>query len=107
MTPNRSRARPAQQSDRSRARSLQNRCEVSAQYLLGAATDHVLELDGREQARIFNLGYYTWVEQRGVPVEAFDVRRAPSFWTTLHAQAAARDQMIVDFNQRTGVVHES
>jgi cysteine synthase len=79
--------------------------EVAAQYLLCAATDHVLELDARERARIFNLGYYTWVEQRGVSVEAFDARRAQTFWRGLRAQVAVWDEMIVEFNQRTGVVH--
>jgi cysteine synthase len=81
--------------------------EVTAQFLLGATTDHVLELDARERTRIFNLGYYTWVEQRGVSVEAFEARRAQTFWRRLRARVAAWDEMIVEFNQRTGVVHPS
>ena len=32
---------------------------------LGVDTDHILELDERARDRIFNLGYYTWVEQQG------------------------------------------
>ncbi|MCB1760737.1 MAG: pyridoxal-5'-phosphate-dependent protein subunit beta, partial [Gammaproteobacteria bacterium] len=38
--------------------------EVFGQHLLGAATDNLLELTLRERERIFNLGYYTWVEQQ-------------------------------------------
>ena len=40
-------------------------------YLLGAATDNLLELPARDRGRIFNLGYFTWVEQQGVSVEDF------------------------------------
>ena len=40
--------------------------EIVGQHLLGADTDHVLEATGRERERIFNLGYFTWVEQQGV-----------------------------------------
>ena len=46
----------------------------------------MLELTHAERSRIFNLGYYTWVEQQGVPLEAFERRRAQGFW----AGAAAR-----------------
>ena len=30
----------------------------------------------RDRNRIFNLGYYTWVEQQGTPFELFEARRA-------------------------------
>jgi cysteine synthase A len=79
--------------------------EVHGQFLLGASTDHVLELDEREKTRIFNLGYYTWVEQRGVSQQAFDARRPQTFWRALRTQVSAWDEMIADFNQRTGLVH--
>ena len=40
-----------------------------------APTDHVLELTPADRRRIFNLGYFTWVEQQGVPFDEF-VERA-------------------------------
>ena len=46
--------------------------------LLGPATDHFLELTHRDRERIFNLGYYTWVEQQGVSIEDFEARRDPA-----------------------------
>ncbi len=49
----------------------------SAQHLLGAATDHSLELGHRDRERIFNLGYYTWVEQQGVSLAEFTARARP------------------------------
>ena len=43
---------------------------------MGATTDNMLELDRYARERIFNLGYYTWVEQQGVSLADFEARRA-------------------------------
>ncbi len=48
--------------------------------------------------RIFNLGYFTWVEQQGTPIELFEARRAQSFWIGLRRYLAVWDAMIADFN---------
>ena len=71
--------------------------------MLGADTSDLLETTTTDRDRIFNLGYYTWVEQRGVSIEDFSARREPAFWTGLRARLEAWDEMIVDFNDRTGV----
>ena len=49
--------------------------ETFGQYVLGAGTDDLLELTPAERERIFNLGYFTWVEQQGVAVRR--LRRPP------------------------------
>jgi cysteine synthase len=72
--------------------------EAFGRYVLGAATDHLLELDRWSRERIFNLGYYTWVEQQGVSVEDFDARRDPAFWDGLMDYVPAWDAMIDAFN---------
>ena len=77
--------------------------EVFGQHLLGAATDHLLELSAVDRSRIFNLGYYTWVEQQGVRVTEFSARRQASFWTGLHKLLPEWDAMIDEFNARTGL----
>jgi cysteine synthase len=77
--------------------------EVWGQHLMGAATDHLIELDTRDRDRIFNLGYYTWVEQQGVSVEDFDARRDPAFWRGLKDLVPAWDALIDEFNAATGV----
>ena len=74
--------------------------EVFGQHILGAATDHLLELTLRERERIFNLGYYTWVEQQGVSVEAFEERRHQRFWDGLVDHVPVWDALIDAFNQR-------
>jgi len=71
--------------------------------LAGITDDHVLELDQRERRRIFNLGYYTWVEQQGVTVDDFDRRSSQSFWQGIARSVPAWDRMIEDFNQETGI----
>ena len=49
--------------------------EVFGQHLLGAGTDNLAELTRPDRERIFNLGYYTWVEQQGVRFDEFQARR--------------------------------
>ena len=80
-----------------------NAGEVFAQHVLGASVDHLIELSTVDRARIFNLGYYTWVEQQGVTLSEFTVRRQQSFWKGLHDLLPTWDAMIDDFNARTGV----
>jgi cysteine synthase len=77
--------------------------EVFAQHMLGASTEHLLELSEIDRRRVFNLGYYTWVEQQGVSLGEFTVRRDQQFWTGLRNILPAWDAMIDEFNARTGV----
>jgi cysteine synthase A len=76
---------------------------VHARFLEGVDTDHVLELGEVGRRRIFNLGYYTWVEQQGIPFDMFEARRRQSWWDGLRVYTDRWDEMITDFNQRTGV----
>jgi cysteine synthase len=77
--------------------------EAFEQHLAGASTEHVLQLTPIDRARIFNLGYFTWVEQLDVPLEEFEARREPSFWRGLRELLPAWDRLIAEFNERTGV----
>ncbi|MGF1591901.1 MAG: hypothetical protein ACFCUW_01405 [Kiloniellaceae bacterium] len=72
--------------------------EVFGRYLYGTATDHMIELDRRGRERIFNLGYYTWVEQQGIALADFDVRRDQAWWDGLMDLVPTWDAMIDDFN---------
>jgi cysteine synthase len=78
--------------------------EVFGEHLLGTTTDHFLELGHVERERIFNLGYYTWVEQQGVSVEDFEARRDLGFWARVREVVPAWDDLINDVNARTGVL---
>jgi cysteine synthase len=80
-----------------------NAGEVFSRHLEGVVDDHVLELTHTERKRIFNLGYYTWVEQQGVSIEDFDRRKDQKFWQGLVGDLPAWDRMIDEFNAETGV----
>jgi hypothetical protein len=77
--------------------------EIVAEHLSGANTEHVLEATQRERKRIFNLGYFTWVEQQGIDVEDFDRRKDQAFWRGLHDLLPQWDEMIIAFNRDNGM----
>ena len=91
----------------------QDRGELSEQdaaialhrYLLGTATDHVLELSYPERKRVHNLKYYTWVEQQG---KSYDEIQAQwyddDYWKAVPACVEQLDQLIDEFNARTGLL---
>jgi cysteine synthase len=71
--------------------------------LAGASTENVLLLGASERRRIFNLGYYTWVEQQGVSVEDFDRRKDQGFWRDVAHSASEWDRLITEFNGEAGI----
>jgi len=77
--------------------------ETFGRYLLGAGTDDLLELTPTERERIFNLGYFTWVEQQGVPFDDFVARRDQGFWRDLRTNIPAWDDAIRELIARAGV----
>jgi hypothetical protein len=81
-----------------------NAGEVFGQHLLGIADNDVLELTHHERSRIFNLGYYTWIEQQGVALETFEQRRSQDFWNTLQNQLPELDALINEFNKSGGAI---
>src|SRR5579859_719553 len=77
--------------------------EVFGRWMLGLGTDDLLETTLADRTRIFNLGYYTWVEQQGVSLADFEARRDQRFWVGLRDLLPAWDAMIEEFNGRTGL----
>ena len=77
--------------------------EAFGRWMLAAGTEHLLELTRMDRERIFNLGYFTWVEQQGISTEDFVARRDQSYWTALHDKLPKWDEMIKEFNAQSGV----
>ena len=77
--------------------------EAFGRFMLGAGTDHLLETTAVDRQRIFNLGYFTWVEQQGVGIDEFNARREQSWWRDLRTELPRWDELIREFNGRTGV----
>jgi cysteine synthase len=74
--------------------------EVRAAYLDAIDTSDMLECSREDRERMFNLGYYTWVEQQGIAIEEFEARRDPGFWTGMRSIVNEWDAMIEAFNAR-------
>jgi len=79
-----------------------NAGEIFSRHLEGIADDHVLELTHFDRKRIFNLGYFTWVEQQGVSLDDFEQRRDQRFWRSLVDGIPTWDRLIDDFNAEVG-----
>jgi cysteine synthase len=65
-----------------------------------AGTDHLLEMSYQDRNRVFNLGYFTWVEQQGVSVAEFEARRDQRFWDGLSDLVGEWDELIRQFNAK-------
>jgi cysteine synthase len=95
--------------DRIRDRDFEDGFAASAaeaafsEFLLEGQTGEHLPLDASGRRRIFNLGYFTWVEQQGIPLADFEARRDQSWWRGLRPSLERWDDLISEFNQRTGV----
>jgi hypothetical protein len=74
--------------------------EVFAEHLGTVQTDSMIDCSAQDRNRIFNLGYYTWVEQQGTPLSVFEARRSQSFWRNLRSHVPVWDAMITEFNER-------
>jgi cysteine synthase len=74
--------------------------EVAGRYLLSVDRDNMMQLTEFDRSRIFNLGYYTWVEQQGISFADFEARREQSWWAGVRALVAQWDTRIVEFNER-------
>ena len=72
--------------------------ELYGQYFQGTTTDHMLELSQRDKERIFNLGYYTCVEQQGIDLSHFEARRNQDFWDQHLQSMLDLDEEIDRFN---------
>ena len=72
--------------------------EIFAKNFEAITVDHTMELSQIDKERIFNLGYYTWVEQQGTSLEEFESRRSQSFWDKHYKDMISLDEKIKEFN---------
>jgi len=74
--------------------------EVFGEHMGAIGTDAMIDCTERDRNRIFNLGYYTWVEQQGTPLDVFEARRSQSFWRYIRTYQPVWDNLITEFNAR-------
>ncbi len=73
--------------------------------MLGTTSDHMKDLTYEDQKAIHNLKYFTWIEQQGKDVE--DLRQLwddRHIWPKIFSQPARWDELINEFNDRTGLL---
>ena len=74
--------------------------EAFGQHLGHVTTEHMIDMTEADRRRVFQLGYYTWVEQQGTPFPLFEERRDQAFWRGLRRYVGVWDDLITDFNAR-------
>ncbi len=75
-----------------------------ARYLQGVTSDNLQELTYEGRRRVHNLKYYTWVEQQGKTYEELNEQwYDPNYWTDLQSQIPVFNELISEFNDRSGV----
>lgn len=75
------------------------------QHLLGQTTDHLEELTYQGRKRVHNLKYYTWVEQQGKSYEEIqDQWYDDNYWSSIRGHLDELDELIEEFNDRTGLL---
>jgi len=73
-------------------------------YWLGEGTQNLQELTYQDRKRIHNLKYFTWVEQQGKTYEEILELWDPEFWDEAFSQVPKWDELINEFNSRTGLL---
>ncbi len=75
-------------------------------YLMGADIGNMRELTYYGRKRVHNLKYYTWVEQQGKTHQELRSQwHDPHYWTRIQGSADKVDELIADFNERTGLMN--
>ncbi len=78
---------------------------VYHQHLIGTTVDYVEELTYETRKRVHNLKYYTWVEQQGKTYDEIqDQWYNSNYWSDMHNQIDKMDELINEFNAKTGLV---
>lgn len=79
--------------------------ETYAASLMGETDSALLELNYKEKRRIHDLKYYTWIEQQGKTyAEINDQWYDADYWKGFQQQIPEIDELITEFNQKTGLL---
>jgi cysteine synthase len=73
--------------------------------ILGQQTDNMKELGYQDRKAVHNLKYFTWVEQQAKDIEELNqLWYDRNVWDTMFNQVHRWDELINEFNERTGVL---
>ncbi|MCK5239488.1 MAG: pyridoxal-5-phosphate-dependent protein subunit beta [Candidatus Thorarchaeota archaeon] len=73
--------------------------------LHGQKTDAMIELNYYDRKRVHHLKYFTWIEQQGFETEELNKQwYDDNYWTSIQQSTSKIDEMIVEFNERVGLL---
>jgi len=74
--------------------------------LMALTTDYMQELTYNDRKRIHNLKYFTWIEQQGKNLDELNAQwyDYENYWGTIRNQVDKIDELIVQFNKKTGLL---
>lgn len=75
-------------------------------FMLGEGSHNMMELNYHDRKRLHNFKYYTWIEQQGKTVEELNELWDEEFWEDAFSDEIINhwDELIVEFNKRTGLL---
>lgn len=70
--------------------------------------DYMKELNYYDKKRIHNLKYFTWIEQQGKNMEELESQwyDYENYWGNIHQQVSKIDELIKEFNEKTGLLKD-
>lgn len=92
--------------ERERGRYTAEQAQRDLECIDAITIDHTKELTYYDRKAIHNLKYFTWIEQQGRQVRELDDQwyDHDNYWQAIFDQEDVIDELIVDFNQRTGLL---
>ncbi len=73
--------------------------------MLGQGVDNMRELNYQDRRAVHNLKYFTWIEQQAKELEDLEqLWYDRKIWDTMFHQVERWDELINEFNERTGVL---
>ncbi len=76
--------------------------------LMGLKIDNMLELNYYQKKRVHNLKYFTWIEQQAKELDELNAQwyDYPDYWDKIHKQVEEMDKLIIEFNERVGLIKD-
>jgi len=100
-------SRIAEQNEEKGKYTMYNAAKDYDSCLMSCKTDNYKELNYNDKKAIHNLKYFTWVEQQEKDVADLNALwYDKKLWKSLFNQVVRWDELIEEFNERTGVLKD-
>jgi len=75
-------------------------------HLMAQKMDAMIELGHYERKRVHHLKYFTWIEQQGMELDELNAQwyDYPRYWENIQQMTPKIDELIVQFNEKIGLI---